>query len=412
MAEKKSQEKRKALSRNKIRSIRENARRVFFDPSTPSNWTVVRVVLIAFVVWNLGYFLVNILSSLAFLFFIIILSIFFAYLMDPLVRVIRRPFKERNIEHLMPRSLAIVVAYLFVFTIFGIGIANLAPLIGIQAREFADNLPNYASSIQDGITSLDNRFDQLMISEEVQKQINARISESFQFLTGIVVTGLLSGFALNLVTYLPWLLLIPVLGFLFLKDVNIFKALFLRCFPSGRWRARAESVLTDVNNTLAVYTQAQIISSFIIGTISTIVFYLLGLDYALLLGILAAIFEFVPLLGPLTIGTTAILVGAFSDNPWRALYVAIFLVILRFIHDYFTYPRIVREGIHLHPLAVILSILAGEQIAGIPGVFISIPIVAILTVLYKHVLDHTGKTGIFVGFLEPKEVATESKEKS
>jgi predicted PurR-regulated permease PerM len=332
--------------------------------------------------------------------------------MDPLVKFIRRPFKERNIEHLMPRSLAIVVAYLFVFTIFGIGIANLAPLIGIQAREFADNLPNYATSIQEGITSLDNRFDQLMISEEVQKQINNRISESFQFLTGIVVTGFLSGFALNLVTYLPWLLLIPILGFLFLKDVNLFKSLFLRCFPSGRWRARADSVLTDVNTTLAGYTQAQIISSFIIGTVTTIVFYILGLDYALLLGILAAIFEFVPLLGPLTIGTTAILVGAFSDNPWRALYVAVFLIIFRFTHDYVTYPRIVREGIHLHPLAVILSILAGEQIAGIPGVFISIPIVAILTVFYKHILDHMGKTGFFADLLEPQKPNTEPKETS
>lgn len=389
--------------------MRKTARRIFLDPSTPSTWTVARVVLVAFIVWELGALVTGIVSSLAFLFFIIVLSIFFAYLMSPLVRFIRRPFKQRNLEHLMPRPLAIVVAYIFVFTIFGIGIANLAPLITAQAREFAENLPNYANAFQEGLMDLNNRFDQLMISEQMQKELNERISQSIQYIGGLILTGLVSGFALNLLTYLPWLLLIPILAFFFLKDVNLFRILYLRLFPSGTWRARAESVLDDVNNTLAGYTHAQLISCFIIGTVCTIGFTVIGLDYALLLGILAGILEFIPLLGPLTIGITAILIGAFSDNPWQALYVAVFLVTLRFVHDYFTYPRIVREGVHLHPLAVILSILAGEQIAGIPGVFISIPIVAILTVLYRHVLEHTGKTGFFAELLEPKRQSGEAK---
>ncbi len=169
--------------------------------------------------------------------------------------------------------------------------------------------------------------------------------------------------------------------------------LFLRIFPSGRWRGRAELVLEDVNKTLAAYVRAQLISCILIGTICTIGFTLIGLDYALLLGVLAGIFEFVPLLGPITIGIIAVLVGAFSSNPWHALWTGIFLLVLRITHDYVTYPRIVRDGIHLHPFAVILSVLAGEQIAGIPGVFLSIPIVATLTVLYKHALKHSGKSG-------------------
>jgi predicted PurR-regulated permease PerM len=63
--------------------------------------------------------------------------------------------------------------------------------------------------------------------------------------------------------------------------------------------------------------------------------------------------------------------------------------------------------VHLPPLAIILSVLAGEQIAGIPGVFLSIPLVAIATVLYKHVLEHSGSKGFFAGWLEAKEVAVE-----
>ncbi|MCV4639311.1 AI-2E family transporter, partial [Escherichia coli] len=91
--------------------------------------------------------------------------------------------------------------------------------------------------------------------------------------------------------------------------------------------------------------------------------------------------EFVPLLGPLAIGIIATTVGSLGDNPLRGFYVAVFLIILRIVHDYITYPRIVRGGIHLHPVLIIISVLAGEQIAGIPGVFLAIPTVALFTVI-------------------------------
>jgi len=171
-------------------------------------------------------------------------------------------------------------------------------------------------------------------------------------------------------------------------------------FPAGSLRMRAETVMADVNTTLAAYVRAQLISCVIIALICTTGFYLLGLKYALLLGILAGIFEFVPLLGPLTIGLIVIITAAASDNPWNALYVAIFLIVLRIIHDYVTYPRIVRGGLHLHPLAIILSVLAGEQVAGIPGVFISIPIVAVATVIYRNILEHQGRRSLISGWIE------------
>ncbi len=172
-------------------------------------------------------------------------------------------------------------------------------------------------------------------------------------------------------------------------------------------RARADLVLDDIDNTLRAYARAQLFSCVIIGLICTVGFYVLGLNYAILFGILAGVFEFVPLIGPLTIGAIAILVASFSSSPLTGLYTAIFLVVLRMLQDYVFYPRIVREGIHLHPLAIILSVLAGEQIAGIPGVFISIPIVALATVIYRHFLEHSGTTGVFASWLEPQEIPVE-----
>jgi predicted PurR-regulated permease PerM len=143
-----------------------------------------------------------------------------------------------------------------------------------------------------------------------------------------------------------------------------------------------------------------LISVVLIGTICTAGFYAIGLKYAFLLGILAGIFEFVPLLGPLAIGIIATASVAFGDSPGLAIYVAAFLLVLRLIHDYVTYPRIIRGNIHLHPLLIIITVLAGEQIAGITGVFLAIPIVALLTVIYKHILEHQGSTGILAGLAD------------
>ena len=241
----------------------------------------------------------------------------------------------------------------------------------------------------------------MRISNAVQTQINERIN-LFLDSAGTFMTTLLGLGAIYSVTYLPWLVLVPILAFFFLKDAHLFRVALLRVVPVGDWRARMDLIISDVNNTLVAYTRAQLLSCVLIGILCGVGFYLLGHDYALILGILAGIFEFVPILGPLTIGILATVIAGF-ESGWQSLWTAVFLGTLRIVHDYSTYPRIVREGIHLHPLAVILSVLAGEQVAGIAGVFIAIPIVALATVLYKHVLEHTDSRGLFTGLLEPKE---------
>lgn len=387
-------------SPSKKNQLKSTARRVFLDPSTPSTQSILRVVLVVF----LGLLLVGIFGAALYLLrsliFLVILAIFFAYLINPLVSLIRIPFKIRHLEKLMPRSLAIVIAYLIVFTSLGISISYLAPRIAEQTRQLTSNIPAYTASIQTWFKGVSNRYERYKIPEQIQEEINIKIS-SFLGELGTNMTALVGSLLINIVSYLPWLVLVPVLSFFFLKDVNLFRVSLLRLFPSGSWRARAESFLDDVNTTLAAYTRAQLISCFLIGSICTLGFYLLDLNYALLLGILAGILEFIPLIGPLVIALTAITIAAFY-SPWQALYVAIFLITLRLIHDYVTYPRIVREGIHLHPLAIVLSVLAGEQIAGITGVFLSIPVVALITVLLKHIREHRGSRGIVADLLQPE----------
>jgi predicted PurR-regulated permease PerM len=369
---------------------------VVFTQFTASTWFAVRIVAVTLLLIYIADFLKGTISLLVHLFFLLVLSVSLAYLIQPLVSLVNGFFEKVSGGKTMPRPLAIALSYLIVFTVLGIGIAAIAPLVVDQGKELSTKLPDYTTKLQERF-STKGRYG-YKLPQELQDNINKKLSD-----VAGMIGDTVGAFLLDLVTYLPWLILIPILSFFFLKDVNLFRVSFLRLLPHGDWRTRVELILEDFNQTLAAYARAQLISCFLIGLLCTIGFYLIGLNYAVLLGILAGIFEFVPLIGPLTIAVIVILTASVSDNPWEALYAAIFLVVLRIAQDYVIYPRIVREGIHLHPLAIILSVLAGEQIAGIAGVFIAIPMVALLTVLYRHILEHSGSTGVFAGWLAPQE---------
>jgi predicted PurR-regulated permease PerM len=83
--------------------------------------------------------------------------------------------------------------------------------------------------------------------------------------------------------------------------------------------------------------------------------------------------------------------------------VLLFLGTLRLAQDYVIFPRLVRRGIHMHPLGVILAILCGAELAGIAGIFLAIPVVAVLTVGYRHWLEHRGSAGLVTDLLNPAE---------
>jgi predicted PurR-regulated permease PerM len=101
------------------------------------------------------------------------------------------------------------------------------------------------------------------------------------------------------------------------------------------------------------------------------------------LGVLAGVLEFIPLVGPFVLAAVAATIGALHA-PMLAVWAIGVLGILRLIQDYAIYPRLIRRGIHLHPLAVILAVLAGAELGGIAGMFLAVPTAAIASVIYRH----------------------------
>ena len=323
---------------------------------------------------------------------LIVLSIFFAYLVAPFVDLLQIPIRLGGRERVIHRVLAIGIVYAVLFVGIGLGIYFLAPQLGAQFPEFKLQATTYYKTITTASDRLNQYFMQHRMPEAIVKAVNNT------FLGLIAKGGELASAAfermLGLIIYIPWLVLIPILSFFFLKDADSFRRSVLAMLPRGRLRWRGDEFFQDVNSTLAAYIRSQLTACLLIAGFCSVGFALLGLPSPLVLGLIAGMLEFVPLVGPLAVAILAILLALLHSGFGLAFEVLIFLGVLRIIEDYVIYPRLIGQGIHLHPLAVILAILAGAEIAGVAGIFLAIPVIAIITVSYRHWLEHRGSETI------------------
>jgi predicted PurR-regulated permease PerM len=333
---------------------------------------------------------------------LLILAIFFAYLVAPLVEFLCRPIHISGRKFAIPRPLAIILSYLIIVAVVVLGIYLLAPRLGSQFPEFAAQARDYWNSVGVKTQAWVEYFRSHQMPGQVLDAINGAIPKLIETVSQTASQVLLS--MGGLLAYIPWLVLIPVLSFFLLKDVDTFRRSALQMLPRGRWRWRGDEFFQDINSTLASYIRAQLLACLFVGLVCTIAFTVMGVPNPLALGVIAGVFEFVPLVGPLLVAVLAAAAAVLHGGGFLAFLVLAFLLVLRIVEDYIVYPRLIGQGIHLHPLAVIVAILAGAELAGVAGIFLAIPVVAILTVSYRHWLEHRGSEGL-ADLLEPPPAA-------
>lgn len=357
-------------------------------PEPIQSWYQTRVVLRILLILLAFVALLWIIYRLTGVLLLIVLSIFFSYLVAPLVDLVQRPINIGGRTRVIPRGLAIVIVYLVLFVGVGLVIYLLIPQLSAQFPEFKQQATFYFQKIRTNTESLSQYFKQRRMPEGAAKYVDGLLAQ------GGDLVGAAAGRVVGWIIFVPWLILIPILSFFFLKDADGFRRSVLAMLPRGRLRWRGDEFFQDVNSTLAAYIRAQLTACLLVGVLCTIGFWALGLPSPLVLGLIAGIFEFVPLVGPLAVAILAALLGLLHSGLGVAFMVLVFLGVLRIVEDYVIYPRIIGTGIHLHPLAVIFAILAGAEIAGVAGIFLAIPVIAILTVTYRHWLEHRGSETI------------------
>ena len=369
------------MSKQETKEIVRTATKAAVEASWPPTRAVLRIVIIALLTYYLFESTRWIIVKLTGVILLLVLSIFFAYLVAPLVEFLDRPIRIAGRKFAIPRSLAIVLSYLIIVAIIVFGIYLLAPRLASQFPEFAAQARVYWTSVGAKTQGWVEYFrSHQMPVEAINRAIPGLVERVSQTVSAIVIS--MGGW----LAYVPWLVLIPVLSFFLLKDVDTFRRSALQMLPRGRWRWRGDEFFQDVNSTLASYIRAQLMACLFVGVVCTLGFTLLGVPNPLALGVIAGVCEFVPLVGPLLVAVLATALGVLHGGGFLAFLVLVFLGILRIVEDYVIYPRLIGQGIHLHPLAVIFAILAGAELAGVAGIFLAIPVVAILTVDRKSVV--------------------------
>jgi predicted PurR-regulated permease PerM len=346
----------------------------------PSHTRIVLHIILVIVAVAFGLWALHRLASLV---LVLVLAGLFAYVVAPLVQFVGRPIRIAARPRRLSRAAAIALVYVLIAGGVSGGAALLLPSATEQTADLIARAPAYADSIVTWEHGWSRYYERLRIPRELRQRIDqsalAAGEGAVRSIQGslLVVVGALS--------YVPWLLLIPILAFFLLKDAPTLRRTFIRALPH-HGQLRGHRLFEELNATLAAYTRAQLLACGLVGILCGVGFAILGIPYAVVLGVLAGVLEFIPLLGPLVLAVVAATIGALHA-PMLAVWAIGFLGVLRLIEDYVIYPRLIRRGIHVHPLAVILAVLAGAELGGIAGMFLAVPAAAIASVLYRHWVD-------------------------
>ncbi|MFY9912619.1 MAG: AI-2E family transporter [Candidatus Sulfotelmatobacter sp.] len=315
---------------------------------------------------GLGFLYVARVTLMAFLF-----AIFFAYLMSPLVSYLEKV--------LHGRGRAIAVIYVLLLGLLVLFFVSTGPQVARQGTRLVKSLPALAQLSSGQLTQ--------RIGEEHgwnSRVIDLVSSYLASHSAEIEHLGQEIGLWAADVAKQAWLLLVvPLLSIFFLSDGRAFSEVLLGLVRSRPQREFLQGVLSDLNQMLAHFIRAQLILASLSFVAYSSVLAIMRMPYALVLGSVGGLLEFVPVVGPL-VAALIILVVALLMSFRHWLLLVVFLALWRVVQDYVNSPRIMGHSVELHPLAAIFGVMAGGEIAGILGVFLSIPVMASLRIVFRR----------------------------
>ena len=315
----------------------------------------------------LGFLYVARRTLIAFLF-----AIFFAYLVDPAVSRMEKWTKSRGT--------AIGIIYLLLVVLLVTFFFFVGPKIARQAQRLGQTLPALLDQVGSGKIAV------TIGQEHGWSGTTIRQAEAFltNYRNDLLKVAQDLGLRVADAAKESWLLLVvPILAVFFLKDGEAFGEAALSFVQTRPQREFLEGVRGDLNQMLAQFIRAQLT----LAALSFIVYIsfmgLTRVPYALMLGTAGGMMEFIPVVGPLVAALLIIGVALLMSYPhWILL--LIFLAGWRLIQDYVVSPRVMGRSMELHPLAALFGVLAGGEIAGVLGVYLSIPVMASLRIVWRR----------------------------
>ena len=309
-------------------------------------------------------------------------AIFVAYLLDPLVTFVQR--KSRLSAG--SRGRAIAQVYVGLGILITVLVIVAGPKLVSEGRRLTSVVPVWMDQLTSGKIAWQIGIKHGW-SVNTQQQVQ-------QWLAGhreqiVHWAEQMGSYAAQLVVNVVWLILVPILAVFFLRDGRSFADALIDVFDRRRQRQFLSALLSDLDTMLARYIRSQLVLAGLTMAVFTTVLTLMRLPYSVVLGVAAGVLEFIPVVGPL-MAAAMILGVSFFTGYKHILLVAIFLGVWRLVQDYVTAPRVMGKSVELHPLAALFAILSGAEIAGVIGVYLSIPVAATLRIFWRRWKSFSG----------------------
>lgn len=310
----------------------------------------------------------------------VILATIAYYLLRPILRLLEK------IK--IPRIWGILIIFIGAIGLITLLVFLVLPFLKIQFQNLVEEFPSYFGQLlinSDAFlrTSIfASYYEGLDINvNTLLDSVQGNIGKIFTDTVGGIATGItsfisaLTGFILAIVT-------VPFILFYLLKDGERLPQLIIKMMPP-RMRDDAEVIFHDADRQISSYIQGQILVAICIGIMVSIGFLIIGMKYALLLGVLAMFTSVVPYLGPLIAITPAVII-AIVTSPLMLIKLAAVWTIVQLVDGKFISPQIMGKSLRIHPITIIFVLLTAGSLFGVPGVVLGIPGYALLKVFVNH----------------------------
>ena len=295
-----------------------------------------------------------------------------------------KPIYDYLLNKKVPKGIAILLVMVGVIVIFIMIITSLVPIIQKQLLDLVSQLPYYYQIISEQVEN----FMQTGLFETIQEQFNKINTDFIQSITerlnGILnftfsgigsVVGIIGDIVITIMT-------MPVILYYLLKDGNKVIPFVTRMFPT-RSQHKISVMLNEMNQQVSSYIRGQITVAICVGFTYIIGYTLIGLPYGVTIGMIAGLLTIIPYLGSI-IGLTPALIIGFVTNPTLALHVLLVFVIEQLIESRVLQPLILGSSLKMHPVTILIILLAAGKMFGLVGLLIAVPVYAVVKVFITH----------------------------
>jgi predicted PurR-regulated permease PerM len=329
-------------------------------------WCGIGVIILGYLMVRLMLYVNPVLPPL-------LIAVAVVYLLNPLVSALER----RGV----PRVAGAGIVYVLFLCIVALVVSLLVPVVTRQVTQVIDHFPDYLADGQAAIRRLAARFGQepdfRLDAEQVRQWLSAGENRQAvtRYLTGLrsVTNSVISGLII--------IVLGPVMAFYLLVDLPRLRRGAMALVPPAR-RNEIRGLMDRIGQAVGGFFRGQLLVALFVGVASSIGLWAIGLPFWLLVGMVAGVFNLVPLVGPFIGGGLAVIIALISGEPIKAVWAALVLLAVQQIDNHLISPNVMGRTVQLHPVVVMLALLVGASFAGLFGMLVIVPLVAVAKIIF------------------------------